>query len=479
MGRSAATGTDQVHTVAEPRRATTFGLVALMSLMSFNTVAVATILPVVARELNAMDYYSWPLVAFFAFVVVGTVAAGRHCGRTSPLAVLVCGGAGLGVGLVIAGLAPSMAVLVAGRVLQGVGTGVVLVSTFVLIATVYPVDAQPRMFSLMTSVGVLPSLVGPPVAGIVAEYSSWRLVFLAWVPAVAAVLLLLRVTPLPPHEPPGGQNSWGAGNRGALVFAFLVAAGLTIVQFSANISIGYGLVLLVVSVALIGPALVRLLPPGTMSLRAGLPAVVAYRGLTLAPYSMITAFLPLIFTDVYGRGTAAVGLPLAVATVAWVVSAFAIGRFGSVNHISVIRFGCVQSMLSMLGIAVLLAVGGGPIWLLSAIYVVNSAVLGAAGPGTAVLLFRSCPEGAQASSSSAMMLSDAVSKVMALGLSGLVLTAFLTRGGSVASALALCLFIFAVIYGLAALLAGRLNPPQRYTPDERDRSAVASLQDAA
>lgn len=71
----------------------------------------------------------------------------------------------------IAGLAPSMEVLVLGRLLQGLGTGGQTVALYVVVARVYPAHLHGRVFAAFSAAWVIPSIVGPFLAGFVAELS--------------------------------------------------------------------------------------------------------------------------------------------------------------------------------------------------------------------------------------------------------------------------------------------------------------------
>ena len=95
------------------------------------------------------------------------------------------------MGLLVAGTAAAMPQLLVGRVLQGLGAGALAVATFVLIAAVYPERVRPAVFGLISSAWVLPSLLGPPVAGLVTETLSWHWVFLGLVPLVVVALALV------------------------------------------------------------------------------------------------------------------------------------------------------------------------------------------------------------------------------------------------------------------------------------------------
>ena len=116
-------GADSGGLMAPQRRALTVGLVLTVTFVASEALAVVTVMPVVARDLGGLRLYGWVFSGFMLGSVIGIVAAGREADRRGPAVPFVAGVALFGSGLALAGLAPSMGVLVAGRVLQGLGAG--------------------------------------------------------------------------------------------------------------------------------------------------------------------------------------------------------------------------------------------------------------------------------------------------------------------------------------------------------------------
>src|ERR1700681_1687156 len=81
------------------RRPLTAGLVLTVTLVAFEALSVATVLPIVSRQLGGVRLYGWVFSAFFLGSLVGIVVAGRQADRTGlgrPFAVgLALFGAGL------------------------------------------------------------------------------------------------------------------------------------------------------------------------------------------------------------------------------------------------------------------------------------------------------------------------------------------------------------------------------------------------
>ena len=146
---------------APDRRATTIGLVILVTIAAFEALAVNTALPTIARDLHGGAFYSWVFTAMLAASVVGTVLSGKLSDRYGPAPGLLTGPVLFLAGLLVAGFAPTMPVLLAGRVLQGFGAGAQIVALYVLIAAVYPVGDRPAAFGALSAAWVVPGLIGP------------------------------------------------------------------------------------------------------------------------------------------------------------------------------------------------------------------------------------------------------------------------------------------------------------------------------
>ena len=120
-------------------------------------------------------------------------------------------------GLLLAGLAPGMELFVAARFLQGLGAGAMTVSLYVVVARIYaPVD-HPAIFGAFAAAWVIPSMVGPSLAGVVAETVGWRWVFLGVVAlaaaATAAVLPAVRGIEDTPERSARGHRRPAAARR--------------------------------------------------------------------------------------------------------------------------------------------------------------------------------------------------------------------------------------------------------------------------
>src|SRR5690242_21104475 len=305
---------------APQRRALTTGLVLTITFVASEALAVVTVMPVVARDLGGLRLYGWVFSAFMLGSVVGIVAAGREADRRGPAVPFVAGLLLFGSGLAVAGLAPSMDVLVTGRVLPGLGAGALPSVAYVTIGRSLPDTLRARMMAVLSTAWVAPGLIGPAISAEVAHLFGWRWVFLGLLPVVAiagaiALPALIRL------GPPGAPQT----QEHRPVDAIRTAAGATI--FLAGLSLVTSTPLASVALILAGagaglPALRRLVPAGTLTARSGLPATILLRGLLTFAFFGADAYVTLTITAVRHRSPVFAGIAVTGATLAWTAGAW-------------------------------------------------------------------------------------------------------------------------------------------------------------
>ena len=146
----------------------------------------ATIMPSVGAELGGYAYFSWATAGF----LVGAIMAGASAGRLSELFGLRSATALAGLltaaGCLMSALAPDIGMFLAGRVVQGLGTGWISGFAMVAIALLFPERHLARVFAAVSGVWGVATLLGPLVGGLYAQANDWRGVF--WLFAGQAVV---------------------------------------------------------------------------------------------------------------------------------------------------------------------------------------------------------------------------------------------------------------------------------------------------
>lgn len=438
------------------RRATTVGIVLLISLVAFEAMGVGTAMPALVADLGGLALYAWPFVAFLAANVLGTVLGGRWGDRSGPRPPLLAGPLLFGVGLVVAGTAGTMEQLLAGRVLQGLGAGALAVSVYVLIAAVYPERLRPAVFGLISSAWVLPALLGPPISGLVTETVSWHWVFLGLVPLVfvATALVVPAVRTLGPPPAPAPAR------RGTVPAAVGAAVGVSALSWAAQnwsaqhwsasspgpVAIGVG----VAAVALLVPSLRVLLPRGVFRAARGVPTLVASRGLLAGTFFGVNAYLPLVLTDTHGWSLTAAGIPLVLGALGWSGAAAWQGRHPDLPRERLLRTGFVLLSVGVAGIALVVPTWG-VAWLAVPFWIVAGTGMGLGFSSVSYLLLARSPAGQVGFHTSAAQMSDQLMVAGTVGAGG----ALLTLLGTPAAALPVLVAVLAALAVAGAVLAGR------------------------
>ncbi|MDX8055955.1 MFS transporter [Lentzea sp. BCCO 10_0798] len=405
------------------RRWPTTGILLLVTLFAFEAMGVGTAMPTMVRELEGEALYAWPFLANLAASVMATVFSGRLSDRRGPKPAILIGVVLFLAGLVVAGIAENMTVLLAGRVLQGLGVGFLIVAIYVLIALVYPEDDRPAVFGALSAAWVVPSMVGPAVAGWATEHLTWRLVFVGIVPLVliGSVLLVPVLKKLPPHADTPSQRKY------LPVAAVAVGLGVAGLSWSLQHRTWW---MLVVALLLLAPALRILLPKGTLLARRGLPVTILARGLLAGTFFAVEGFIPLTLTVVHGYSPLEAGIPLTLSALGWASASMWASRHPEIERHTLVRAGF---LLSATGIAAvtLIAPTWGPAYLTLVFWAVAGAGMGIATSSVGVLMMAASPEADRGFNSAALQISDMLFSGAMIGLGGVLVLATAPTSGVV------------------------------------------------
>ncbi|MFH5878875.1 MFS transporter [Arthrobacter sp. NA-172] len=439
----------------------TVGSCALVFLAAFESMAVTTIMPIVSRELNGAGLYALAFAGPLATGVIGMVAAGNWADRRGPAAPLYASVALFAAGLLIAGTAVSMPMLVAGRLVQGLGGGAMTVALYVVIARVYPGRLHAQVFAAFSAAWVIPSMIGPFAAGVVAQMSSWHWVFLGVVglvvPALAMILPVMRGMSSAPGSRSGGPGAgrlaggkpeaaivpWAFGRMGWAALAAVAVLGLNL---SGQVP-AVGWVIAAVALVLALLAVRPLVPRGTLGAHRGLPSVILMRGIASAAFFGAEVYVPYLLTVRYSFSPAFAGLALTGSALAWAGASAVQGRLGSkLGNAPAVRIGSVL-VLGAVAVLLVTTVFSWPAGVAIVGWLFAGAGMGLMYPRLSVMtLALSRPED-QGFNSSAMSISDSLGGALSLAVTGLVFGALTTTAASFAGvfALTVCLAVVGLI----------------------------------
>jgi MFS family permease len=439
---------------APQTRALTLGLVLTITFVASEALAVVTVMPVVARDLGGLRLYGWVFSGFMLGSIIGIVVAGREADRRGPAIPFIAGVVLFGAGLAIAGLAPTMGVLVAGRVLQGVGAGAIPSVAYASIGRCFAGQVRARMMAVLSTAWVVPGLIGPAISAEVAHLFGWRWVFLGLLPVVAvaggiAVPALVRLGP-PGAEPAAEHRPVDAILTAAGVTVFL--AGLTFLV--SNVLIGVALILAGLAAGL--PALRRLLPQGTLTARPGLPTTILMRGLLTFTFFGADAYVTLTITTVRHHTPVVAGIAVTGATLAWTVGAWVQARLNqSWEGRRLVRLGLVIVLVGIAGMILALQPAV-PVAEGIAAWTVAGLGMGLGYAPTTLMMLRLAPPGREGRASASLSLADVLGTALGIGVGGAAVAAWAGRQLHMGVTVA---FAIAAAMGVVALVVSHRLPP--------------------
>ena len=425
---------------APETRALSAGLVLTITFVASEALAVVTVLPIVVRDLGGLRLYGWVFSAFMLSSMVGIVLAGREADRRGPAPPFVAGLLLFGAGLAVSGLAPTMLVLVAGRVLQGLGAGAVPAVAYAAIGRSVHGPVRARMMALLSTAWVVPGLAGPALSAEVAHVFGWRWVFLGLLPVVAisgsiALPALIRIGPPAAQQAVEHRLADGirtAARAGLILGGLTLAAravtgpGLRALGLGGSGLLGSGLIgaALIAAGGVTGlPALRRLTPPGTLTACRGLPATILARGVLTFAFFGADGYVTLTMTAVRHRSLLLAGLAVTGSTLAWTAGSWVQARLNERwEGRRLVRTGVLIILVGIAGM-ILAAQPVVPVAVGLVAWTVAGLGMGLAYAPITLIMLREAPAGREGWASASLNLADVLGTALGVGVGGAAVAA--------------------------------------------------------
>jgi MFS family permease len=436
----------------QDHRGLTVGILIMTTVVAFETLAVTTIAPTIAKDLQGLALYGWIFSIYLLTQIIGTVFAGQQVDRYGPRSPFLIALILFLLGILIDAIAPNIYIFLIGRTIQGFGAGGLLNSVYASITIHYDDEFRPRMLAIVASAYIVPAMIGPYGAGLVAEHFTWRIVFFALIPLLMIAALLMVVTFRNRHSPakPANSHSRLLAATQLAVSACLLQAGLNMVPDSV------GLLLVILGLGLIIVPLQKLLPKGIFLARTPLSASLAARSLFTATYFGEETFLVLGLTLVQNYPAETAGLVVALAAITWTISswlqAYLDRRDGGQKRKSRMTIGVVFMFLALCILQGIVWMPR-PVALICALagHTLSGLGIGLAEPTSGTIIFASSPVGEEGTVSSSLQLADLITPAISIGIGGAFISISTTIGWGtsfgVAAALGLHLFLIALSLG--------------------------------
>ncbi len=185
--------------------------------------------PDIARSFSGSgrDQLSWVLDGYFVVIAALLVPAGGLADRFGHRRVFLLGVAGFTAASLLCAAAPTLPLLIAFRVVQGIAAAAIAPTSLAIVLDAFPAERRSAGVGLWGAAAAAAAAVGPTLGGALVDLADWRLVFLVNLPLGVAVILAGRR--LLPARPP--RDSRLPDLPGAVLLALgLAAVTLAIVE---------------------------------------------------------------------------------------------------------------------------------------------------------------------------------------------------------------------------------------------------------
>lgn len=358
------------------------GILFTIILAGIDTTVVSTIMPVAMEELGSPELYAWTFAAYILATAVSMPIWGPGSDRWGRKRTFLAG-----VGVFVAGslacaLAPTMGWFIAARALQGVGAGAVISLPFIVLGVVFPPEKRGRALGVVSSAWAVASVAGPLLGAVIVSTVSWRWAFLLNLPvgAVAAFLVARGM-----RESVGDREgrfdlagSLLAGLAGsALIWGFTdMGEGKAGLLQAALLAGGAALLAVFVWHEARAP---RPILPLSLFRHRGYSSAMGASFLTFFSAFGLTAYLPIVTSQVFPGDARALGFVIGGFTIGWSVFAFAAGRL--VHRVGERPLGLLGIALHAAGLlALLVAFGHGLVTAVAAGFLAGAG-MGVLSPG--------------------------------------------------------------------------------------------------
>lgn len=438
-----------------------------VALHAINLYVATTLLPSVVREIGGLAFYAWNTTLFVIASILGSALGDGLLQRLGARSAYSGAALLFALGSLLCATAPSMPALLGGRVVQGLGGGLLLALPYALIRQLFDAPLWPRAMALLSSMWGVATLLGPALGGAFAEAGLWRGAFWALLPLSGLFLLLAwRVLPgrnqRPSAVPPLARRQLCLLSAAVLA----VSAGSVSANLAWN---GTGLALALALLAWLrrieahGP--LRLLPCGALRLGAPLGLLYATMALLAVTVTCSELFLPWFLQILHDQSPLRAGYLAAIMSAGWSTTALFSAAADDRRADLALRTAPLLTLAGMLLLAVALPYRTSqPAALLALLSLAMALVgfgVGIAWPHLAARVLQAAPVGEQQLASASISTVQLFATAFGAALAGMVanLAGLSVPGGE--SAAARWLFaLFALAPALCLLLDTRPAAPQ-------------------
>jgi MFS family permease len=343
-----------------------------------NSMLTATTMPSAVEDIGGLNLISWTFALYLMGSIISGASVSLLVNKSGIRATMIRAAMVYAVGCVVCAMAPTMPVVLVGRVLQGLGGGGLVALVYISQDRFFPNRFVPKIVACISTVWMISAFSGPVIGGAFATLGIWRMAY--WAFAFQAVLLMLAIRVLLAAE---SVNLDIKAERIPIVRLMFLAAAILLIsmagaEFNAVVSpvlIVMGCLSLVFFVFRDRNAnSSRMLPLEATDLSHPIGNGILTTLLLCLCIMSFLVYGPFILMKLYGLTPLTAGLIVMLETLAWGSAAIIFSGTDPRDEPRMIRIGSAVVVAGLIGLAWILPKG--PVWAIAVIVIFSNGGFG-------------------------------------------------------------------------------------------------------
>ncbi|MET3898151.1 MFS family permease [Devosia sp. UYZn731] len=299
-----------------------------VALHALNIYIATTIMPSAIREISGLDYYAWTTTLFVVASILGAALSASLMVRAGARGAYTIAALIFGIGTLCCALAPTMPIMLFGRLVQGLGGGFLYALAYGVIRLIFPEQLWGRAIGLISATWGIATLIGPAIGGIFAEIDAWRMAFWSLIPFAVLFAGMAFVT-----LPKRGTDTDKPTRLPLMQLLLLSAATLALSLGSlaktpiwSLVSAGGAIVVIALLLAVELRAQTRIVPKNTFARGSRLGQL--YGAIALLVIGMQPEiFVPYLLQVLHGQSPLIAGYLAALMAIGWTLGSISSGNW--------------------------------------------------------------------------------------------------------------------------------------------------------